>query len=348
MAPRAIWRRAAELGFLCPRVPSAYGGADADFLYSVILLEEQARVRRDRAGDVAAQRRRRALHRALRHRGAEAAAFCRAWRPASASAPSRMTEPGAGSDLQGDRDDRAAAMATTIVHPRAEDVHHQRPLRRLDHRRGQDRCEGGARAASASSCSKPPNAKGFLARAHSRQARSEGVGHGRALLRRRSRCPHRPCSAATEGRGFAQLMDRLVEERLMTAVAAIGFIDRAIEITVAVHARAQSLRTARARLSEHALPSRRGQDGSGGAARLPRTLHRASSCAGELDAPTAAALKWWATEQQCSIVDDCVQLHGGYGYILDYPIARMWLDSRIAKIYGGSNEIMKEIIGRSL
>ncbi len=69
---------------------------------------------------------------------------------------------------------------------------------------------------------------------------------------------------------------------------------------------------------------------------------------GRLDAPTAAALKWWATEQQCAIVDDCVQLHGGYGYILDYPIARMWLDSRISKIYGGSNEIMKEIIGRSL
>jgi acyl-CoA dehydrogenase len=69
---------------------------------------------------------------------------------------------------------------------------------------------------------------------------------------------------------------------------------------------------------------------------------------GELDAPTAAALKWWSTEQQCAIIDDCVQLHGGYGYILDYPIARMWLDSRVAKIYGGSNEIMKEIIGRAL
>jgi alkylation response protein AidB-like acyl-CoA dehydrogenase len=70
--------------------------------------------------------------------------------------------------------------------------------------------------------------------------------------------------------------------------------------------------------------------------------------AGTLTAQSAAALKWWSTEQQCSIVDDCVQLHGGYGYILDYPIARMWADARISKIYGGSNEIMKEIVGRAL
>lgn len=69
---------------------------------------------------------------------------------------------------------------------------------------------------------------------------------------------------------------------------------------------------------------------------------------GSLDAATSAMLKYWATEQQCAIVDDCVQLHGGYGYILDFPIARMWLDGRITKIYGGANEIMKDIVGRTM
>ncbi len=69
---------------------------------------------------------------------------------------------------------------------------------------------------------------------------------------------------------------------------------------------------------------------------------------GRLDAATAAMLKYWSTEQQCAIIDDCLQLHGGYGYILDFPIARMWLDGRITKIYGGANEIMKDIVGRSL
>jgi acyl-CoA dehydrogenase len=70
--------------------------------------------------------------------------------------------------------------------------------------------------------------------------------------------------------------------------------------------------------------------------------------AGELDAPRAAALKYWATEQQCLIIDQCVQLHGGYGYILDYPIAQMWADGRISRIYGGANEVMKDIIGRTI
>ena len=69
---------------------------------------------------------------------------------------------------------------------------------------------------------------------------------------------------------------------------------------------------------------------------------------GKLDPATSAMLKYWASEQQNAIVDDCVQLHGGYGYILDYPIAKMWVDGRITKIYGGANEIMKNIIGRTL
>ncbi|MET0272794.1 MAG: acyl-CoA dehydrogenase family protein, partial [Phenylobacterium sp.] len=70
--------------------------------------------------------------------------------------------------------------------------------------------------------------------------------------------------------------------------------------------------------------------------------------AGRLTAEEAAMLKLWTTDKQNQIVDACLQLHGGYGYMLEYPISRLWLDSRISRIYGGSNEIMKEIIGRSL
>ena len=70
--------------------------------------------------------------------------------------------------------------------------------------------------------------------------------------------------------------------------------------------------------------------------------------AGALDAVDAATAKWWATELQGRVIDACVQLHGGYGYMFEYPIARAWIDSRISRIYGGSTEIMKEIIGRSL
>jgi alkylation response protein AidB-like acyl-CoA dehydrogenase len=67
-----------------------------------------------------------------------------------------------------------------------------------------------------------------------------------------------------------------------------------------------------------------------------------------MDATTASMAKWWATEMQCQVVDECLQLFGGYGYMLEYPIARMYADSRVQKIYGGTNEIMKELIARSL
>ena len=70
--------------------------------------------------------------------------------------------------------------------------------------------------------------------------------------------------------------------------------------------------------------------------------------AGELDIPTASMAKWWTTQMQCDVADGCLQFFGGYGYMAEYPISRMWTDARIQKIYGGTNEIMKEIISRFL
>ena len=69
---------------------------------------------------------------------------------------------------------------------------------------------------------------------------------------------------------------------------------------------------------------------------------------GELDDVTTAMAKYWLTDIECRIVDECLQLHGGYGYMTEYPIARMWTDSRVQRIYAGTNEIMKEVIGASL
>ena len=70
--------------------------------------------------------------------------------------------------------------------------------------------------------------------------------------------------------------------------------------------------------------------------------------AGTLDAETAAMAKYWLTDRQCHIVDQCLQVHGGYGYMMEYPIARMWADSRVQRIYAGANEVMKELIAWSL
>jgi acyl-CoA dehydrogenase len=74
----------------------------------------------------------------------------------------------------------------------------------------------------------------------------------------------------------------------------------------------------------------------------------ARQIAGELDATATAMAKFWLTDMQCRVIDDCVQLHGGYGYMTETPIARMWADSRVQRIYAGSNEIMKELIAWSL
>ena len=70
--------------------------------------------------------------------------------------------------------------------------------------------------------------------------------------------------------------------------------------------------------------------------------------AGNLDNVTASMAKWWCSQMHCDVVDECLQLHGGYGYMMEYPIAQMYADARVQKIYGGSNEIMKELIARSL
>ena len=69
---------------------------------------------------------------------------------------------------------------------------------------------------------------------------------------------------------------------------------------------------------------------------------------GELDVPTAAMAKWWTTDTCCRIVDECLQLHGGYGFMNEYPIARLYADVRVGRIYGGANEVMKEIIARAM
>ena len=161
------------------------------------------------------------------------------------------------------------------------------------------------------------------------------------------RVPESALLGGAEGRGFAQLMDRLVEERLMTAVGAVATIDHAIETTVAYTRerrafgqRVIDFQNSRFRLAEAETEAR--------VCRIFLARCMAKFMDGTLSPEEAAMLKLRTTELQNSIVDDCMQLHGGYGYMLEYPISRLWLDSRISRIYGGSSEIMKEIIGRTL
>jgi acyl-CoA dehydrogenase len=150
-----------------------------------------------------------------------------------------------------------------------------------------------------------------------------------------------------EGRGFAQLMTELPYERTIVGVCGVASIERAIRLTVE-HAKErkafgqaliemQNTRFVLAEARTEAFVAR---------VFIDRCIE--DLIAGRMDTVQASMAKYWITDLQCKIVDQCVQLFGGYGYMLEYPIAQMYLDARVQRIYGGANEIMKEIIARSL
>jgi acyl-CoA dehydrogenase len=151
----------------------------------------------------------------------------------------------------------------------------------------------------------------------------------------------------TEGQGFAQLMQQLPQERLIVALGCVAAMETALASTIEYTRTREAFgrplfgfQNTKFTLAEVATQAR--------VARcfVDDCLHR--HLAGELDIATAAMAKYWASEQAMQVLDRCVQLHGGYGYIAEYPIARAWADMRVQQIYAGTTEIMKELISRSL
>ncbi|SPF78717.1 Acyl-CoA dehydrogenase [Aliiroseovarius pelagivivens] len=150
-----------------------------------------------------------------------------------------------------------------------------------------------------------------------------------------------------EGQGFYQLMRQLPWERLLIAIQALGAIDFALEQTIAYTQdrkafgqRVMDFQNTRFKLAECKTK-----------AEVLRSFVNdciAQLIAGTLDAPTASMAKYWGTEVQNEIMHECLQLFGGYGYMMEYPIARLYADARVQMIYGGTNEIMKELIARSI
>jgi len=161
------------------------------------------------------------------------------------------------------------------------------------------------------------------------------------------RIPAENLLGTAEGKGFIQLMEQLPQERLIIAAGACAVIESALQITSeyvkerkAFGKRILDFQNTQFKLAERLTE-----------AKLARTF--VDQCAmqladGKLDGATAAMAKWWTTQKQCEIIDECLQFFGGYGYMMEYPIAKMYADSRVQKIYGGSNEIMKLLIAREI
>ena len=150
-----------------------------------------------------------------------------------------------------------------------------------------------------------------------------------------------------EGQGFAYLISNLAQERLSIAIGAVAAAQVALEWTLdyvkertAFGRPVGSFQNSRFKLAEMKTEVDIAQ------VYIDRCVTDLN--AGKLSVEDAAAAKWWTTDMAGRVIDECVQLHGGYGYMLEYPIARLWTDHRVTRIYGGTNEIMKVIVGRSM
>ena len=340
----ALWRKAGELGLLCADIPAEHGGGGGDFRHEAILYEEAAR--RSLTGfnssvhSIVA-------HYLLNHGTTDQKArflprLCRGELVGAIA----MTEPGAGSDLQGIR--------TRAV--RADDA--------------DDYIVNG---------SKTFITNGFLAglvllvvktdptqgaRGTSilivETAGLSGYRVGRLLdkigLKAQDTCElffddvrvsTDMLLGGVEGQGFFQLMSDLPYERLIIGVSAVAAMEGALAATLdyvrerkAFGQSVADFQNTKFKLAEVATITK--------VARSFIDDCIAKLLAGTLDTVTASMAKCWASEMQCKVVDECLQLFGGYGYMNEYLIGRMYVDARIQRIYGGTNEIMKEVISRAL
>ena len=338
---REVWLKAGELGLLCPSVPTEYGGGGGTFAHEAVIAEEQIRAN---AGSLGTAVHSTIIAHYILNYGTEEQRL--RWLPKMASGELvgaiAMTEPGTGSDLQ--------SVRTKAIRTGEHYV--------LDG--SKTFISNGLQAELIIVVAKtdPENAAAGISLLVVETADAEGFSRGRVLKKIGQhgqdtaelffdgvRVPAANLLGGAEGQGFIQLMQQLQQERLILAVAAATAIEAAVDITVKYtkerHAFGKpvfNFQNTKFKLAEAATTAKIG--------RVFIDDCIAKHIAGELDIPTASMAKWWLTQQQCDIADECLQLFGGYGYMQEYPISKMYTDSRIQKIYGGTNEIMKEIIAR--
>lgn len=341
---RSVWNKLGDHGLLCASIPEAYGGAGGSFAHEVVICTEQSRALVSsfslnvHSGIVA--------HYILNHGTEEQK---RRWLPQMARgemvAAIAMSEPGTGSDLKSIRTTALRDGEHFVINGTKTFITNGYHADLVCVVAKTDTQAGGAHGISlfmVEVADLPGFRRGKLLEKIGQRGQDTAE-----LFFDDVRVPSSALLGAEEGIGFRQLMKELPRERLLIAVGAVATMERAVEETVAyTHARTAfgqrliEMQNTRFKLAECKTRA--------AAARVFVDDCVVKALRGDLDVATAAMAKWWVTETNCQVIDDCLQLHGGYGYMLEYPIARMYADARVGRIYGGSNEIMKELVARSL
>ena len=338
----AIWRKAGEVGLLCADIPEQYGGGGGDFRHEAVFYEEMAR--RSLTGMNAS------VHSIVAHyllnHGTEAQKQRYLPRMARGELVGAiaMTEPGTGSDLQAIRT-RADKRGDAYVINGAKTFISNGYLAQL--------------VLVVAKTDPAQRAKGisiFIVDVKDKPGYRVGRLLDKIGLKAQDTSElffddvevDADCLlGGEEGKGFYQLMGDLPYERTMIGVSAVAAMEGAYEATLAYVRERQAFgqpvadfQNTRFKLAEIATSVR--------VARVFVDRCVEDLVAGRLDTAGASMLKYWASDLQNKVIDDCLQLFGGYGYMNEYLIARMYVDARVQRIYGGTNEIMKEVISRSL
>ncbi|MCD2515199.1 acyl-CoA dehydrogenase family protein [Massilia sp. G4R7] len=339
---REVWRKAGELGLLLADIPEDYGGAGGGFAHMAVVFEELSY-----AGDTAFGIH---VHAIVAHyllnQGTEEQK--RKYLPRLASgemiAAIAMSEPGAGSDLKGIAT-RAVRGADGYRVSGSKTFISNGYLADLILVVAKTDPQAGARGVSLLLLETKEN-PGFRVGRILEKVGQKGQDTCE-LFFDEAHVPLENILGGEEGRGFAQLMTELPYERTILGVCGVAAIERALQLTID-HTRArrafgqaliemQNTRFVLAEIKTEATVAR---------IFIDRCIE--DMLAGRMDTVRASMAKYWISDLQCKVVDQCLQLFGGYGYMLEYPIAQMYVDARVQRIYGGANEIMKEIIARSL
>ena len=343
VVPREIWKKAGEMGLLCASVPEEYGGAGGDFRHEAIIIEQQQWKGVDGFGIT--------LHNAIiapyiTAFGTEEQK--RRWLPRMASGELvtaiAMTEPGAGSDLQNIKTTAIKDGDGYVINGSKTFISNGQTANLVLVCAKTDPSQG-AKGISIV-CVETEEVEGFT-----RGRNLEKVGQHAAdtseLFFNDVKVPASALLGGEAGKGFIQLMQKLPQERHVIGLQGVGMIERAIHETVeyvkgrkAFGKTIFDFQNTQFKLAE---------------AKTEATVAKvfADHCTelllkGELDAATASMSNYWISDLQCKIIDECLQLHGGFGYMDEYPIAQMYADARVQRIYGGANEVMKMLIARTL